>query len=142
MQDIAINGLLPSWASVRVELLGRDLAGITAIDYEDGVTTKPVYGRGKKRIGRVQGMYEANASLTVEMTEIEALIQTLPAGATIYDIEPFDIPVSYVNDNNLLVSHLLKGCTFLKQNRGGKSGEVKEIESKLPLDVTEIDWNA
>jgi hypothetical protein len=36
MADIAINGLLYSWADVRINLLGRDIVGILAVDYEDG----------------------------------------------------------------------------------------------------------
>ena len=142
MDDVAINGLLYSWADIRLILLGREIVGILAIDYDDGQTTKPVYGRGKKRIGRVSGMYEANASITLEMSEVEALNLSLPAGTSIYDIAPFDVTVVYVNAEQLLVTHVLKQCTFLKQNRGAKTGEVKEIEVKLPLDVAEINWTA
>lgn len=142
MDDVAINGLLYSWANIRITLFGRDIVGILAIDYADGQTTKPVYGRGKKRIGRVSGMYEASASITLEMGEVEALNLSLPAGTSIYDIPPFDIPVSYVNPEQLLVTHVLKQCVFTKQDRGSKAGEVKEIEVKLPLDVAEIDWAA
>jgi len=142
MDDVAINGLLYSWADVRVVLLGRDITGITAIDYSDSQTTKPVYGRGKKRVGRVSGMYEASATLTLEMSEVEALNLSLAAGTSIYDIPPFDVTVVYVNADQRLVTHVLKQCVFTKQDRSSKSGEVKEIDVKLPLDVAEIDWAA
>jgi len=142
IDDVAINGQLYSWADIRLNLLGRDVVGILAIDYGDGVTVKKVMGRGKKRIGRVIGDYDATATITLEMSEAEALNQSLKPGETIYDIPPFDVPVSYVNDDLMLVNHVLKGCTFMKQSRGSKAGEVKEIDAPLPLDVTEIDWNA
>jgi hypothetical protein len=142
MDDVAINGLMYSWADIRVSLLGRDLVGILAIDYSDGIATKPVYGRGRKRIGRVSGMYEAAASLTLEMSEVEAINLSIPKGSSIYDIKPFDITVAYVNSENILITHVLQQCTFTKQDRGSKTGEVKEIEVKLPLDVAEIDWAA
>jgi hypothetical protein len=142
MDDVAINGLLYSWSDIRLFLLGRDITGILAIDYDDGQTTKPVYGRGKRRIGRVSGMYEASASITLEMSEVEALNLSCPAGTTIYDIAPFDVTIVYVNSEQLLVTHVLQQCVFLKQNRGSKSGEVKEIEVKLPLDVAQINWTA
>jgi len=142
LQEQAINGLLYSWSDIRVILLGRILTGITAIDYKDGQTTKGVMGRGKKRVGRVSGNYQASGSITLLMDEVEALNRSLPAGQSIYDIPPFDIPVAYVNPENILVTHILKQCVFLEQNRESKAGEVKEIEVKLPLDVSEIDWNA
>jgi hypothetical protein len=142
MEDVAINGQLYSWANISVDLLARDIAGILAIDYEDGVTVKKVMGRGKKRIGRVVGDYDAAGSLTLEMSEVEALNLSLPSGTTIYDIAPFDITVAYTNPDQLLVTHVLRQCTFTKQNRMGKAGEVKEIEVKLPLDIAEIKWTA
>jgi hypothetical protein len=142
MDDVAINGLLYSWADIRIILLGRDITGITAIDYSDSQTTKAVYGRGKKRVGRVSGLYEASASITLEMSEVEALNLSVPSGTSIYDIAPFDVTVVYVNAEQRLVTHILKQCVFTKQDRSSKSGEVKEIDVKLPLDVAEIDWAA
>jgi len=142
MDDVAINGLLHSWADIRINFLGRDVVGILAIDYADGQTTKPVYGRGKKRIGRVSGMYEASATLTLEMSEVEAINLSLPPNTSIFDISPFDVTVVYVNAEQLLITHVLQQCVFTKQNRGSKTGEVKEIEVKLPLDVAQINWAA
>ncbi|MBD3748938.1 MAG: hypothetical protein IE931_05535 [Sphingobacteriales bacterium] len=141
MSEIAINGELYSWSSVRVNLLGRNLNGIKAIEYGDQEEIKGVKGRGKKDIGYVRGNYTAEGKLTVEMSEIEVLNKSLPAGSSIQDIEPFDIPVSYVL-NNKLTTHVLKGCKFMSQKRGTNSGEVKEIEVELPLYVGEIDWNS
>lgn len=138
----AINGLLYSWSDIRVNLLGRSLVGILAIDYDDGQDTKSVYGRGKRPIGRVSGNYQANATLTLEMSEVEALNLSLAPGQSIYDIAPFDVVVVYTNPEQLLVTHVLKGCVFTKQDRSSKAGDVKEIEVKLPLYVTEIDWAA
>lgn len=142
MDDVAINGQLYSWANISINLLGRDIAGILAIDYEDGVTVKKVMGRGTKRIGRVVGDYDATGAITLEMSEVEALNLSLPAGQSIYDIAPFDVTVVFTNPDQLLVTHVLRQCTFTKQNRGSKAGEVKEIEVKLPLDIAEIKWTA
>jgi hypothetical protein len=142
MNEVAINGQVPSWADVSVTLLTREVEGITAVDYEDGVTVKPVRGRGIKRVGRVKGMYEATASLTLLMTEVEAINQSLPAGSSIYDIKPFDVTVCYINEDYLLITHVLKDCTFTKQGRSSKTGDVSAIEVKLPLDVSEINWTA
>lgn len=141
MSEISINGELYSWANIRVNLLGRNLSGIKGIEYKDSEEIKGVKGRGKKDIGFVQGNYQAEAKLTLEMSEVEALNLALISGASIQEIQQFDIPVVYVNKDQRLVTHILKGCKFMSQNRSGKAGEVKEFEVEMPLYVAEIDWN-
>jgi hypothetical protein len=142
MSEIAINGELYTYANVRINLLGRNLVGIKGIEYKDSQEVKGVKGRGKKDIGYVSGNYTAEAKLMLEMSEVEALNRSLAPGDSIMDIEQFDIPVVFTNKNNLLVTHVLKGCKFMGQNRTGKAGEVKEFEVELPLYVAEIQWNA
>jgi len=141
-KEQAINGQVYSWSDIRTNMLGRNLVGFSEINYGDAQDTKGVYGRGRKIIGRVSGPYSANADITLEMGELEALIASLPAGTTIYDIAPFDITVAYVNPENILVTHIIQGCVFTKQDRGAKSGDVKQIDCKLPLFVSDIDWAA
>ena len=139
--EISINGELYSWANIRVNLLGRNLVGIKAIDYKDSDEIKGVKGRGSKDVGFVQGNYSTDCKLVLEMAEVEALNAALPAGTRLQDIAQFDIPVVFRNADQRLVTHVLKGCKFMGQNRSGKSGEVKEMEVELPLYCAEIDWN-
>ena len=141
MNDIVINGLLYSWADISVTLFGRVLVGIMSIDYDDKMETKSVKGRGKYRVGRVQGNYQAAGNITLEMAEIQAIRDSLPTGQTIYDIKPFDIVVCFVNAEQKLVTHVLKNCTFTGQNSSSKAGEVKELETKLGLDIAQILWS-
>lgn len=138
----SINGEIFSWANVRVNVLGRNLVGLKGIDYEDSEEVKGVKGRGKKDIGFVKGNYNATGKLTLEMSEVEALNDSIPFGGSIYDILPFDITVCYRNNDNRLVTHILVNCLFTKQGRTGKAGEVKEFEVEMPLYIGEIIWNA
>jgi len=142
LNETAINGELYSWANIRVNLLGRNLVGIKSIDYKEMDEIKGVKGRGSKDIGFVQGNYSTDCKMVVEMAEVEALNAALPIGKRLQDIAPFDIPIVYRNSDQRLVTHVLKGCKFLGQNRSAKSGEVKEMEVELPLYVAEIYWNA
>ncbi len=41
-----INGILCSWADIKVAIAGVLLTGITAIDYEDKQVVENVYGAG------------------------------------------------------------------------------------------------
>jgi hypothetical protein len=141
-QEKSINGEMYSWSNVRVNLLGRNLVGIKGIEYDDSEEIKGVKGRGSKDIGFVQGNYAATGKLTLEMSEAEALNAALPRGRRLQQIRPFDITVVYKNDDQRLVTHMLKNCKITKQNRSGKSGEVKEFEVELALYIGEIDWNA
>lgn len=138
----SINGEVYSWSNIRVNLLGRNLVAIKGIDYEDEDEIKGVKGRGSKDVGYVQGNYKAGGKLMLEMSEVEALNSALPRGSRIQLIKPFDITVVYRNDDQKLVTHVLKNCKFMKQNRAGKAGEVKEFEVDLPLYIGEIIWNA
>jgi hypothetical protein len=138
----SINGELYGWSNIRVNLLGRNLVGIKGIDYDDSDEIKGVKGRGSKDIGFVQGNYQAAGKLTLEMSEVESLNASLPRGMRIQEIRPFDIVVAYRNDDQRLVTHVLKNCKIMKQNRTAKAGEVKELEVDLPLYIGEIDWNA
>lgn len=138
----SINGELYSWANIRVNLLGRNLVGIKGIEYDDADEIKGVKGRGSKDIGYVQGNYQASAKIILEMSEVEALNKALPRGMRMQQIKPFDITVVFKNDDQQLVTHVLKNCKVMKQNRSGKAGEVKEFEVELPLYVGEIIWNA
>lgn len=138
----SINGELYSWANIRVNLLGRNLVGIKGIEYDDSDEIKGVKGRGSKDIGFVQGNYQAKGKLILEMSEAEGLNASLPRGMRLQQIPPFDIPVVYRNDDQRLITHVLKNCKIMKQNRSSKAGEVKELEAELELYIGEIDWNA
>lgn len=138
----SINGELYSWANIRVNLLGRNVVGIKGIDYDDSDEIKGVKGRGSKDVGFVQGNYQAAGKIMLEMSEVESLNASLPRGMRIQQIKPFDIVVAYRNDDQRLVTHVLKNCKFMKQGRSGKAGEVKEFEVELALYISEIDWNA
>lgn len=137
----SINGELYSWSNIRVNLLGRNLVGIKGVEYDDSDEIKGVKGRGSKDIGFVQGNYQATGKLMLEMSEVEALNASLPRGFRLQQIKPFDVVVVYRNDDQRLVTHVLKNCKIMKQNRTGKAGEVKEFEVELPLYIGEIDWN-
>lgn len=135
-----INGIRHSWGSVRVNLLGRTVTGITAIKYDDKVEKVNNYGAGNMPVSRGYGKYEASASITLHSYEIDAIQRVLGPGKRIQDIPPFDIVVSYLADNtDQVVTHVLRNCEFTSNKREVKSGDTV-IEAEFELILSHIEW--
>jgi hypothetical protein len=136
-----INGRAYDWASMRPQVLGQTVAGITAISYEDTQEKVNNMGAGTLPVSRGYGKYEAKASLTLEAKEVERLMAAARAqGLTrLQDIPPFNIPVTYVNDSNALVTHTIHNCEFTNNKRDLKTGDTNS-EVELELIVSHITW--
>ncbi|MDO7877378.1 hypothetical protein Q5H93_21735 [Hymenobacter sp. ASUV-10] len=133
-----INGRAYDWASIKLQLLGQTVAGITAISY--GVKQEKVnnYGAGVNPVSRGYGKREPNASITLEMKEVERIMAALPPGGSLLDIPPFPIPVAYVNASNQLITHTIMNAEFTENKREIKTGDTN-IEVELPLVVSHIE---
>jgi hypothetical protein len=140
--NVKINGKQYSWADVRVNVLGRTLQGISEIDYDDQEDVTSVKGSGKYPLGYTQGNYKATAKMTLWMSEVEALSQSLPEGKRLQDIAPFDITVVYLDDETgNLVTHTLKTCKITKRSQKAGNGNAEAIAVPLELFVSTINWN-
>lgn len=135
-----INGIRHSWASVKVNLLGRTVSGITAIKYDDKQEKVNNYGAGIYPVSRGYGKYEASASITLHSYEIDAIQRALGPGKRIQEIPPFDIVVSYLASNtDQVVTHVLRNCEFTSNKREVKSGDTV-IEVEIELILSHIEW--
>ena len=135
-----INGRAYDWASVKIIIMGVAIAGITAVKYEDEQEMENNYGIGKYPVSRGQGLYKASASITLHSDEVIALTKSVTSGR-LQDIPPFDINVSYIGENNSIITDIIKNVQFLKNQRDVKMGD-KVIPVELPLIVSHILWNA
>jgi hypothetical protein len=135
-----INGRAYDWASLRAQLLGQTVAGITAVSYEDTQEKVNNYGAGINPTSRGLGKIEPKASITLEMKELERIQAALPPGGRIQDIAPFPISISYVNTSNQLVNHTLHNCEFTNNKREIKTGDTN-IEVELELIISHISWS-
>lgn len=137
-----INQKKYSYASIRTNMLGRNVIGITSINYGDKKEVKPVRATGEKPIGYTEGNYEASCDIELLIDETEGIIAALPPGLMLQDIAPFDITVVYLNDGtNQLVTHIIKGCKFMDNMRSNSGGSTDALKSKHQLYVGEIIWN-
>lgn len=133
-----INGRAYDWASIALQMLGQTVMGITAISYGNKQEKVNNYGAGTAPVSRGYGKREPNASVTLEMKEVERIQAALPPGGSLLDVKPFPIVVSYVNDSNALITHTLVMAEFTENKREIKTGDTN-IEVELPLIVAAIE---
>jgi hypothetical protein len=132
-------GRVAGWNNVQVVLLGRQVEGITALAYNDSTEKENIYGAGNKPVGRGEGNYKAEASITLLKEEINALQMALGFGKNLADIEPFDIPVMYVYKNRIM-KDVIRNCEFTGNGVDVKQND-KSIATQMTLVVSHIDWN-
>lgn len=133
-------GKMTGWNNITVNMMGRDVEGITAIKYDDKQDKENVYGAGKYPVGRGEGKYEAKASITILKEEIDALQVALIPGKRIQDIAPFDVICQYENADGKILTDRIRNCEFT-----GRGVEVKQGDGSIALAydliVSHIDWN-
>ncbi len=135
-----INGQRHSWSSIEVNLLDRIVTGITSISYDDTEMKENHYGAGNMPVHRGRGKYEANASMTLYNYEVEAIQAALPRGQRLMDSPPFDVKISFLDESNAIITHVIRNCEFKSNNRNMSQGDTK-IEVSLDLIVSHIEWN-
>lgn len=133
-------GKVAGWNFITVNLLGRDVEGITEIEYSDSLEKENIRGAGAYPVGRGEGNYEAKASITLQHEEAVALKASLGAGRMLTDIAPFDIVVRYEYDN-FVYKDVICNCEFTGNARSVKQGD-QSISNKYDLIVSHIEWNA
>lgn len=132
-------GRVAGWNNVKVVMLGRQVEGITALSYKDSVEKENVYGAGNMPVGRGEGNYKAEASITLLKEEVNALLLALGTGKRITDIEPFDIPVIY-EYNGFILKDVIRNVEFTDNGVDVKQGD-KSIATQFTLLPSHIDWN-
>lgn len=132
-------GKMTGWNSLTVNLLGRDIEGITEVDYSDKKEKENAYGAGDMPVGRGEGNYSAKASITLLVEEEMALQAALPRGKRLVDIAAFDIVAEYEH-GDVKYRDRVRNCEFTGRSVAVKQGD-KKIASKHELIVSHIDWN-
>lgn len=122
-----INGRAYDFAQVVVNMLSVPLMGISSITYSEEQEKTNNFGAGKFAVSRGHGTIDASASFDIHMNDVEAMRAAAPSGRLL-DIPPFDITVSYLNENKV-VSHTLKNCEFVSDGVEGSQGDTQLMRS-------------
>lgn len=132
-----VNGTRHSWAQIETKVQGVLIVGFQEINYNDKLTPEKEYGQASEPIGRTQGEYLAEGSMTLLLAEFNVLIQTLGPG---YKQKVFPITVSYSADGLETIVDQLIGCRITEvdaSNAKGPGGTVR----KCTLDLMKVLWN-
>lgn len=118
--------------------MGRDLEGITGLEYNDEQELENIYGVGKFPIGQGEGNYTAQCKLTVLNEERLLLLAALPKGTRLQDLS-FSAIVAY-EYKNIIYTDIIHNCRF--KNNGVKASQNdKSLSHDFDLLITHIDWN-
>ena len=132
-------GTLIGWKAITFNLMGRDVEGITEIEYDDSKEINNEYGAGDMPIGSSEGNYTAKGSISVLMEEHVAMLRSLPKGTRLQDITIPSIPVIY-GIMDIMTKDLLHNVRISGTGRTIKQGDGKVV-MKLDLKISHIEWN-
>lgn len=132
-------GKVVGWNSVKVHMLGRDVEGITEVEYDDNMEIEGVKGAGAFDIGYGTGNYTAKASITLTEEERRAILSSLPKGVMIQEIPPFPIVVQY-EYRNQIYTDVITEC-IIKNNGIAIKQNDKSHAFKFEIYTPKINWN-
>lgn len=132
-----INGQQYSWASITINIYGKPLTTIRAINYTDAEEMENVYGAGKLPIGQSFGNITFEGSITLLLSEAQTLADLSPS-KRIQDLPAFEATVTYLAAGRQ-VKHVLRSCKFMSMGVDAAQGDMN-IEIEIPLLIGFIQW--
>jgi len=136
-----INGVQPSWGSIKVNLLSRTVSGIKKITYADAQAKEHIRGAGNHPIARGDGNVDPTASIDLLEFETRAIMNSLAPGQNLQDIPPFDIVVTFQPKNQqLLRTDIIRNCQFKSNGIDVSQGDTEMMHSH-ELITSHIDYN-
>lgn len=135
-----INGVEPAWANLTVNIAGTPVVGIRSLDYGDEQKMQNLYGAGQQPIGRGYGNITPSASVTLLLSEVEAIRASSVTGR-LQDIAPFDIIANFLPVNSTkVITHKIRNCQFTDNKVATKQDDV-DTEVSLTLLPSHIEWS-
>jgi hypothetical protein len=137
----AFNSEEYGFVDLQVVLLGRPIVGLKGIRYKESQAKSNVMGAGRKPIARKRGPVTFEGSVTILMSELRALLQSLGNGKGVTSIKPFDVVVAYAPSvADVISTDRLVYCEVTECEVNISEGD-DEIEVELPLIIGDIEWN-
>lgn len=127
MNQPLINGVQHAWADIKINVLGRTVTGIAAIEYGFNRTMEDHYGSGDEPVVRGTGN-KVYKKVVLELFQFEVVALQQASGGDITKIPPFDIPVLYTATvNSEQVVDVVQNCQFTNNERAIKQGDTKSV---------------
>ena len=132
-----INGKAYTWADITMVIAGVPIAGVKAIKYKAKQDKVNNYGAGNKPVSRGHGRIEYEASITLSMNEVQALIDAAP-GRSLLKIPPTDIIISFLPEDGVIATHKLRNAEFMEDGIDMKEGDT-DVDQEIPLIISDIE---
>lgn len=140
-----INGREYEWADITVIAGGRDIEGLTAIEYSEKQEKNTIYGKGNKPLAIQKGNKSYEGSITIYQSELNTLQELARAttGSTSIMGLNLNAVVCYGNptQGEVMTVDRLFNIQFTEAKKGMKQGDGN-MEVQLPFICTDIKYNA
>ena len=133
-------GQMAGWNSMKLPIFGREIEGILSVSYDDNMDISAVKGSGVMPIGiSDKENYEAKFEMEIYQEEMYAILDALPKGSRISDMQPVDVPVM-MEYNDRIRKDVLRSVIITGFGKSLKQGDgTTKVKCKVFL--TQIDWN-
>lgn len=135
-----INGNYYDWESMEIRLPNGVAVGLTEISYNDELPVEARYGKGAKPRGYGRKNYKASGSAAMDRDEFERLRRSV--GGSVYRAKPFEIIVSYANEDQPTITDMLPACKITKSDTSGKQEDDNAGVVQIDFEIlSPIKWN-
>lgn len=131
-----------AWANVEVAPFGQKMSGCRGVKYKKTQEKEAVYGAGDKPHSIQAGNVSIEGELSMLQSTLEKILEVARAslghGASLCDIPPFDLPVSYKPKfGGKIVNDVIKFVEFTEIEKGMSQGD-KFMEITVPFVALDI----
>lgn len=130
MAQPLINGTAYDYASITMKILGVDINSVMEIKYKSKQDKKNNYGAGDEPVSRGKGVKEYECEIKMSKNDYSALRDAVPS-KELLDIPPFDITVTYKNDQRV-ITDVIQNSEFLEEGEEGAQGDT-DIAMSFPI---------
>lgn len=125
-----INSKAYSFTSISLMANGVNYSGISEVNYSDTVSRTKIKGTGVLPIGRTEGDYEAEGSITFYKSEYDRFARNNP---NIFDVT-FDVSITYSNGTDVPVTDVLRACKIESlENSNSEGSDATTVSATLNL---------
>ena len=127
-----------TWCDLRTYFLGREVAGMRAIEYKKKKTKTPLYAAGRKPRSIQHGKREYEGTLTILQSELIAMNRAAKQKGyeDIMDIE-FDVIASYISEEGITTNDRISGVSITEMPFSLKEGDAN-MEIAIPFIALDV----
>lgn len=128
------------WQQCRIVLFGRELVGVTAIEYGVKKDVKNNYGAGGEPVSQGAGRKDYEGKIDLDIKEVLGILCAMGLPGDLTDIPAFDVVVIWGDDTeNVTVTDVLIGCRFMEQKYSVKEGN-STVNVSIPLAIMKVQF--